>query len=54
MTDTKQVEIMPFGKYKGMKIVDIFKVDKKYLSWLYTTSTNLRPELNNTLKNLLD
>lgn len=27
-------EIMPFGKYKGMAITDVYEVDSKYLDWV--------------------
>ncbi len=31
---TKIVEIMPFGKYKGVKLVDICEKDMEYIDWL--------------------
>ena len=30
----KASDVMPFGKYRGKKVVDVIAFDKPYLSWL--------------------
>lgn len=44
--------IMPFGKYKGKKLIEIYKLDPNYLSWLKDNLSNgFKHNIINFLKN---
>lgn len=53
---------MPFGKYKGKTLAEIFEKDVEYLNWCYSTNAQkikdgesgfLGPKLNESIKNAL-
>lgn len=37
---------MPFGKYKGDRLIDIKEKDPSYINWLTDTDIKLKPEVN--------
>ena len=48
-------DIIPFGKYKARKLVDVYNFDKKYLEWLLKQDfINNFEELKNNIKKMLN
>lgn len=43
--------VMPFGKYKGVKLTEVAKIDSDYLHWLYgaTQKNNLKEKIDEVL-----
>jgi exodeoxyribonuclease X len=48
-SDPVLIQKMPFGKYKGEMIEEVFKSDRRYLCWL-DDQDNLDPDLKHTLQ----
>lgn len=46
--------IMNFGKYKGKKLTDIFKLDKPYLMWLQKNNKYLNSDNKEIVEELLE
>ena len=48
---TIETYIMPFGKHKGEKLIDI---PKEYLEWLYLECDNLSKNLREAIENIIE
>ncbi|ARJ43417.1 exodeoxyribonuclease X [Pantoea alhagi] len=45
-----EVEVMPFGKYRGRPVADVAKRDPGYLRWMLNAIPDLKPALRNALQ----
>jgi hypothetical protein len=52
---TYEPNIMPLGRYKGKKIIDVAILDTRYLEWLVKqTYMDRYPEQHQTIKDVLE
>ncbi|MGD8162453.1 exodeoxyribonuclease X [Pantoea sp. FN0307] len=45
-----EVDVMPFGKYRGRPVADVAKRDPGYLRWMLEAIPDLKPALRNALQ----
>jgi len=41
--DEETKDVLSWGKYKGKKVGDVFKLDPSYITWLSKNNNYLRP-----------
>ena len=47
------VEVLPFGKYKGRKVLEVAKEDRPYLEWMLDKTDDLSEDMRHTLMTAL-
>lgn len=52
--DRAERNLMPFGKYKGKTIEEIFDIDENYIYWLYNSDSVKYIKSNTLLQKLVD
>ena len=54
MSPIQTALVMPFGKYQGIKLIDMVKTDRRYCEWLVGKSENPNDNVISTLHYLLN
>jgi DNA polymerase-3 subunit epsilon/exodeoxyribonuclease X len=56
INNPKLIEVMPFGKYKGEKLVDICEKNMEYIDWMLenTDNENFKKELEYSVDKLIN